>query len=48
MKPVIMKATDYLNEHQHLVKLLLSAHKPAFTKEAKNQIKEVKSRGMVI
>ena len=41
-KVVIMNLKNYLKEHRRLIKLLKSAHKPAFTKEAKEQIKEVK------
>jgi thioredoxin-related protein len=41
-KVVVMNLKNYLKEHRHLIKLLKSAHKPAFTKEANEQIKEVK------
>lgn len=39
-----MNAPAYFSEHKKLVKLLLSAHKQAFLKEAKAQIKEVKKQ----
>jgi len=39
---IVMNAPDYFKEHKHLIKLLLSAHKSQFIKEAKAQIKEVK------
>jgi hypothetical protein len=41
-KVVVMNLKSYLKEHRRLIKLLKSAHKPAFTKEANEQIKEVK------
>ena len=41
-KVVVMNLKNYLKEHRRLIKLLKSAHKPAFTKEANEQIKEVK------
>ena len=39
---VVMNLKEYLKEHRRLIKLLKSAHKPKFTKEANDQIKEVK------
>ena len=41
---IVMNAPDYFQEHKNLIKLLLSAHKQAFLKEAKAQIKEVKAQ----
>ena len=39
-----MTKPDYLNEHKHLVGLLMTAHKPKFTKEANKQRLEVKNK----
>jgi hypothetical protein len=39
---VVMNLKNYLNEHKKLIKLLKSAHDPAFTKAANEQIREVK------
>jgi len=41
-KVVVMNLNRYLKEHKRLIKLLKSAHKPKFTKEANEQIREVK------
>ena len=41
-KVVVMNLRSYVKEHQRLIKLLKSAHKPKFTKEANEQIREVK------
>ena len=41
-KIVVMNLKNYLKEHRRLIKLLKSAHKPKFTKEANEQIREVK------
>ena len=41
-KVVVMNLKKYLAEHKRLIKLLKSAHKPKFTKEANEQIREVK------
>jgi len=41
-KVVVMNLKKYLKEHKRLIKLLKSAHKPKFTKEANEQICEVK------
>jgi hypothetical protein len=41
-KTVVMNLKEYLKEHKRLINLLKSAHKPAFTKEANEQIREVK------
>jgi len=41
-KVVIMNLKSYLKEHKRIIKLLKSIHKPKFTKEANEQIKEVK------
>jgi hypothetical protein len=43
-KVVIMDRKDYLTEHKKLIKLLMSAHEPSFTKEAKKQKLEVKNK----
>jgi hypothetical protein len=39
-----MNKSDYLNEHKHLIGLLMTAHKPKFTKEATKQRLEVKNK----
>ena len=36
-----MNAPEYFREHKRLINLLLSSHKQAFIKEAREQIKEV-------
>jgi len=41
-KVIIMNLKNYLKEHKRLIKLLKSAHNPKFTKEANEQIREVK------
>ena len=46
-KVVIMNLKSYLKEHKHLIKLLKSEHKPKFTKEANEQIREVKKESLI-
>ena len=41
---VVMNLKSYLKEHSRLIKLLKSAKLPKFTKEANEQIKEVKKQ----
>jgi hypothetical protein len=41
---IVMNAPEYFNEHKRLIKLLLSSHRAAFIKEAKEQIAEVKNQ----
>jgi hypothetical protein len=41
---IVMNAPEYFNEHKRLIKLLLSSHRAAFIKEAKQQIAEVKAQ----
>ena len=41
-KVIVMNLSNYLKEHKRLIKLLKSAHKPKFTKEANEQLREVK------
>ena len=41
---ITMNAPEYFNEHKRLIKLLLSAHRAAFLKEAREQIAEVKKQ----
>ena len=46
MKFVKMPVNKYIEEHKKLIKLLNSAHKLAFTKEALSQFREVLGRGL--
>lgn len=39
---VILTKSDFVKEHKKLIKLLRSAHKETFTKEANKQAKELK------
>jgi hypothetical protein len=41
---ITMNAPEYFNEHKRLIKLLLSVHRAAFLKEAREQIAEVKKQ----
>ena len=41
---VVMNLKSYLKEHSRLIKLLKSTKLPKFTKEANEQIKEVKKQ----
>ncbi len=41
---IVMNAPEYFNEHKRLIKLLLSSHRAAFIKEAREQIAEVKAQ----
>ena len=39
---VFLTKSDFVKEHKKLIKLLRSAHKEVFTKEANEQAKELK------